>query len=325
MSLDPTLKKFNATAFEPFQRELIALEKEIDAYEAQKKKTNALAVIFFATFVLLFLKLAWDKLTGIDFTVAASSSSSVVLGLFDLALGGITLLYILDANRKTHQFAQRIGNLVLSTTRKFYGEITEPRTDPSTSPDVLESMLSNLKPHIQKTTSLIKDYILIATHEFSIEEDSVENFRYSSKKITDNFKEVEATIGQWRKHYSKQYDAQPQSRNSAIMQVYASQCIQGLPTLTIVDDQSSYTCHSPSATDPKSGHYIHTCQNNKTEKVIVVPSLKESHHQSARTLISYVTFSTNTKKETEDTSQDISSTARILLPMTTINWEYKTQ
>ncbi|HEX4839963.1 MAG TPA: hypothetical protein VFU89_05940 [Rhabdochlamydiaceae bacterium] len=325
MSVDSTLKKFNATAFEPFQRELVALEKEIDAYEAQKKKTNTLAVIFFATFVLFFLKLVCDKLTGIDFTVAASSSSSVIVALFDLALGGITLMYILDANRKTHRFAQRIGNLVLSTTRKFYGEITEPCTDPSTSPDVLESMLSNLKPHIQKTTPLIKDYILIATHEFILEGDSVENFRYSSKKITDNFKEVEATIGQWRKYYSEQYDAKPESRNSALIQVYASQCIQGLPILTIVDGQSSYTCHSPSALNPKSGHYIHTCQNNKTENVTVVP-LKESPHQNSRTIMSYVLPTSNIKaKKTVDASQDISPTARILLPMGTINWEYKTQ
>src|SRR6185369_6099035 len=93
MTLDPVLRKFNVQAFEPIHQEMIALEEEINIYQAQKKKTNNLAIVFFATFVFFTLKIAWNKLTGTNFIVAASSSSSLILCLFDIALGGITLMF----------------------------------------------------------------------------------------------------------------------------------------------------------------------------------------------------------------------------------------
>ena len=62
MSLDPTLKKFNATDFQKIHQELVAIDKEVDAYQAQKRKTNTLAVVFFATFVLFFFKFRIDSL-----------------------------------------------------------------------------------------------------------------------------------------------------------------------------------------------------------------------------------------------------------------------
>jgi hypothetical protein len=264
MTLNPTQRKFNAPAFEPIHQELVALEDEIDAYHAQKKKTTNLALVFFATFVLFTLNLAWNKLSGTSFLVAASSSSSLLLSLFDIALGGIILLFRMDETKKAKRFAQRINTLVLTTSRKFYGEVTERRQDSDTPPEVLESIQSNLKPHYEQHVPIEKDYILIATHEFTIEGDSADSFDWSSKKITDNFKEVEKTIGYWRKHYSKQYQDNPESRNSKMMQVYATQCIQNLPPVTIVEGPSSYKCDSPSAYR-KLGHYSPNHQNNKTQ------------------------------------------------------------
>ncbi|HEX2579618.1 MAG TPA: hypothetical protein VHK67_04360 [Rhabdochlamydiaceae bacterium] len=138
------------------------------------------------------------------------------------------------------------------------------RQDSNTPPKVLESIQSNLKPHYEQHVPIEKDYILIATHEFIIEGDSADSFDWSSKKITDNFKEVEKTIGHWRKHYSKQYQDNPESRNSKMMQVYATQCIQNLPPVIIVEGPSSYKCDSPSA-HRKLGYYSPNHQNNKTQ------------------------------------------------------------
>ncbi len=54
-------------------------------------------------------------------------------------------------------------------------------------------MQENLKPFLKTPVPLEKDYILITTYQFSIEGDSAENFKCSSKKMADNSKEVEAT------------------------------------------------------------------------------------------------------------------------------------
>ncbi len=88
------------------------LEKEVAAYQAQKKNTNNLAVLALATFVFFSLNLTWNKLTGTEFKVAAFSSSSMLLGLFDLIVGGKSFWSMVGETTKAQRIASK--SLLLS-------------------------------------------------------------------------------------------------------------------------------------------------------------------------------------------------------------------
>ncbi len=50
------------------------------------------------------------------------------------------------------------------------------------------------------------------------------------------------------------------------MQIIASQCIQELPPLKIIDGTSHYTCTSPAILNPRGGNISHDEQAGKTGK-----------------------------------------------------------
>jgi hypothetical protein len=275
MTLDATLRKFNAKAFEPVHQEISGLEKEIAAYQKQKKITNRLAVAALATFVFFTLKLTWNKLSGTEFKVAAFSTSSLLLGFFNLIIGGSALLSLIDGKTKAKRFAEQISAFVGKTTKSFYGEMLERRQDLVTPSEVLESIQENLRPLLKNPVHVEKDYILITTYQISLEGDSAENFKCSSTKVTDNSKEIETAVAVWRSYYSELYQAEPTSRKLPLMQVIASQCIQGVAPLTIIDGTSHYACSSPAIQNPQSGNISHYYQPDTTGKRNTFSSLAQ--------------------------------------------------
>ncbi|HEY5236374.1 MAG TPA: hypothetical protein VIJ14_09370 [Rhabdochlamydiaceae bacterium] len=273
MTLKTTLAKFNAKAFEGLQKDINSLGNQITSYQTQQRKIDRLAMLAFGTFAVLVVKLAWNKLSGTGFKTALFSSSSIILGLFDLAVGSGALWYWIDKNSKTKQIADEIARLAGLTRKNFYGETAERRQDQVTTPEVLDSMQENLKPLLEEAVPIERDYILIVTYEFSMDGDSAENFKISSNRILDNFKEIEATVAVWRSYYFELYQADPASRTSVIMQAIASQCIQELPSTKIDDGTSYYSCSSPAILNPKSGIIEHHYQAGPITK-------KKRHYNS---------------------------------------------
>ena len=81
MSIIQGLRKFDAIAFVEIHQKIQSIENQITAYHAQKNTINHLAKAFFFSSAALAVKLVWNKIGGTDLKIAATSSSSVVLGL----------------------------------------------------------------------------------------------------------------------------------------------------------------------------------------------------------------------------------------------------
>ncbi len=262
------LQRLNAKFFSDFQQ-------NITAYKVQAKRVQYLAILSLASLVAYITKLTFAKLSGTPLQTA--KSSSMILGVFTLVIAGGTLLHWLDKNNKAKQIAEEISKLYRLTGGKFSGDTVERFKDSVTAPAVLDHMQQNLKPH-----RIEKDYLLIATNKVTIIGKTAETFKYSVEKESDNFNEVMATVGAWRKFYAELHAKNP---NSPIMQVIATQCVQGLPEIKVLNGTQKYTCYSPSANDPKSGRICHSFQNASTSdsRFTNVPQFRKYYEELPKT------------------------------------------
>lgn len=177
----------------------------------------------------------------------------MILGLFALAALGGTLWCLDDGKKKAVDVAGKIQKLYGITQGKFYGDTTEPEKDLVTAPEVLKSMQACFDNSVHIDTN----YTLIVTNLFTLQGTTADDFKYTSEPIRTNLKEIEKTIAPWRKYYAELYDTNPNSYPTLIMQVVASQCIQGLPQKMLEDEASHYSCHSPPVLNPKAGSIGH--------------------------------------------------------------------
>ena len=217
-----SLAKFDIAAYRNLEERIFTVGKNIDVYRAQKKTVHNLALLTLGILVIFLAKVIRAKLSG----TALLSSSSVALGIFNLMIGAGTLWYLIDGNMKAKQIGIEIKMLMGFPGQKFYGETLERKEDLVTKTEVIESMQQNLAPCFEKPVPMEKSYLLIATNEITLEGDTPDTFKYSSTKIKDNSKEVEAAVAAWREFYAELYDGDSESRTSPIMQAIASQCIQ---------------------------------------------------------------------------------------------------
>jgi hypothetical protein len=253
MSIDKSLVRFDAEAFGGTYRNIQSIEQQITTYHAQKNTISRLANAFFFLSAALAVKLVGNKVAGTDLKTAVTSSSSVILGLFALATLGGTLWCLDNGRKKADYIASEIQKLYHFPKQKFYGDATESIADVDTAPEVLESMRSCFDNSVPIDTN----YTLIVTNLFTLQGTTADNFKCTPVRILTNQEEINKTIAPWRKYYVELYNAYRHLKPTVIMQVTASQCIQGVPQKMLDDGISQYSCHSPPVLNPKGGSIGH--------------------------------------------------------------------
>jgi len=245
MAIDTKLVKMNPLAYEITQRTILEIDTKIDQYKDQKTKIYRLAILTIMSLVVLIAKVTWERFVGIELEPASISSFSIILGIFNLCIGLVTLGIWIDGKKKEKTIEDTINKLVQKIPQlKFYGEIVEIKEDSETDPEVLRSIKKILQPCFEKKVGIETNYRLIATLEITVEGVTPETFKCSPVKMKDNFDDVKTTIGIWRKYYAELLRAQPETPPE-ILRVVATQCVQDLPELQIEDEVSLYSCTSP--------------------------------------------------------------------------------
>jgi hypothetical protein len=140
---------------------------------------------------------------------------------------------------------------------------------------VLDHIQMSLNPH-----RIEKDYCILVANEVTLTGETAETFTCSVTKKSDNFKVVMATVGAWRAYYAEVYATEPEY----IMRIIATQCVQGLPKIEVLNGTQKYTCYSPSAVDPRSGRiHLSYPTTSKTDNFTNLSTFRKYYEELPKT------------------------------------------
>jgi len=258
MAAQANLSTFNPAAFEGPRR----IEIDIKAHIARKETIYKLALWTIANLAVLLAKITWDKLSGVELKPSMLPISSIIYGVFSLALGLGTLLFFIYGIYKKYQITDQLKDLTDKAKKKFYVQTIEFADDSETESAVLKDIAEKLQPLFEEAVHT--KYGIIVTYELNIEGATLETTQFKYAKKSDNLKHIESTVGKWRKYYA---ELKAESYSLQIMQVVASQCIQDLlQDKEITDGSSCYTCSSPKSPDASGGSISHRLTGSPNRK-----------------------------------------------------------
>lgn len=268
VKLDPNLQIFNVKATYDLDQEARFIAVGILANKKLESTTHNLALLTLASFVALLALISWNWLTEVE----TWSLSSTIFAVYNLVIGIFALWYWIDLKLKTRHIAAKIDQLVQKTHGKCYVQRIRKIEDTETPKEIKMSIEQNLRqlcaqkikdtntpPEIKKS---IEEYLqrydqkietsfqFIVTYEITV---TAEPFKYDLSKETEkcnNLDEVKKALKPWRAVYAvKSEEGIPET----LLTVIASQCIQGLPEITITDTSFEYKCISPPIDNPAGG------------------------------------------------------------------------